>query len=318
MTNKICVLGSYVCQMSVYLPHVPVLGETIVAREFDMGQGGKGHNVAVAISRLGGKVLLIEKVGQDIFGDMALESYNQENIDTDHISRTDRSSSGIGLVYIQPTGENTAAYYPGANQHLAKEDIINAKDDLQAAEMLYLQLEIPDDPIMEAVSIADLNGLKVILNPAPAREIPRGLLEKVNVLTPNQVEAFALISEDYQADLSLDEIENLGKKLLELGPEEVYLTLGSRGALYVNQGGSSIYQPCLEVEVIDTVGAGDAFNAALCVALSKGFTPEQALFRACVNGALTTTKIGVINALPSADEVEDFITAYKAEKGSAL
>lgn len=310
MTSKICVLGSYVCQMSVILPHVPVPGETIIAREFDMGQGGKGHNVAVAIKRLGTEVVLIEKIGQDVFGEMALESYRQEGISTKHITRTDLSSSGIGLVYIQPSGENTAAYYAGANNHLSSEDIENAREDILTSGSLYLQLEIPDDPIKTAVSIAAETRKKIILNPAPARPIPKGLLEKVDVLTPNQVEAFALTGEAFQEHLAIDEIKSLGRKLLELGPSEIYISLGSSGALYVNDRGESHYQPRLPVEVVDTVGAGDAFNAALCVALARELLPEEALFRACVNGALTTTKIGVINALPTAMEVEKYITGY--------
>lgn len=300
-------MGSYVCQMSVVLPHVPVLGETIVAQQFDMGQGGKGNNVAVAIRRLGIEVVLIEKIGHDIFGDMALESYDREGIDSRYVKRTDQCSSGIGLVYIQPSGENTAAYFPGANKYLSAQDVNDAAKEIQDSNILYLQLEIPDEPIMAAVELVEKPGLKVILNPAPAREIPHGLLEEVDVLTPNQVEAFGLISEDYKEDLQLDDIEELGKKLLNLGPSEVFLTLGSNGAFYINNYGQSIYQPSLQVEVVDTVGAGDAFNAALCVALSENLAPKEALFRACVSGALTTTKIGVINALPTADEVEAYI-----------
>ncbi|MFN2280417.1 MAG: ribokinase [Anaerolineales bacterium] len=311
MTGKICVLGSYVCQMSAILPHVPVLGETIVAREFDMGQGGKGHNVAVAIRRLGSEVVLIEKIGQDIFGKMALESYQEEGIDARHVSATDQVSSGIGLVYIQLTGENTAAYYPGANNYLSGDDIESAREALSSSDILYLQLEIPDEPILTAVSLAKAVDLKIILNPAPAREIPPGLLADVHVLTPNQVEAFALIGEPYQEDLSLDEIKDLGKKLIDLGPDQVYLTLGSQGALFVDRAGQSHYQPQLPVSVVDTVGAGDAFNGALCVSLASGLSPEESLFRACVNGALTTTKIGVINALPTAAMVEAYIQNYQ-------
>jgi ribokinase len=311
MTGKICVLGSYVCQMSAILPHVPVLGETIVASDFDMGQGGKGHNVAVAIRRLGTDVVLIEKIGQDIFGKMALESYQEEGIKTSHVSTTDQVSSGIGLVYIQQTGENTAAYYPGANNYLNREDIDSAKEDLASSDILYTQLEIPNEPILKAVSLAKDADLMIVLNPAPAREIPPGLLSDVDVLTPNQVEAFTLIGEPYQEDLSLDEIKSMGEKLLELGPTQIYLTLGSRGALFIDQTGQSHYQPRLPVSVVDTVGAGDAFNGALCVSLASGLSPEESLFRACVNGALTTTKIGVINALPTAAMVEAYIRSYQ-------
>ena len=311
MTGKICVLGSYVCQMSAILPHVPLLGETILAREFDMGQGGKGHNVAVAIRRLGTEVVLIEKIGQDIFGKMALESYQEEGIDAHHVSATDQVSSGIGLVYIQPSGENTAAYYPGANDFLSAEDIESAREGLQSAAILYLQLEIPDEPILTAVSLAKAANLKIILNPAPAREIPPGLLADVEVITPNQVEAFTLIGEPYKENLSIGEIKSLAEKLLELGPRQVYLTLGSRGAFFTNRAGQAHYQPRLPVAVVDTVGAGDAFYGALCVSLAKGLPPKESLFCACVNGALTTTKIGVINALPTTLEVEAYIKEYQ-------
>jgi len=313
MTSKICVLGSYVCQMSVILPHVPLPGETIVAQQFDIGQGGKGNNVAVAIRRLGADVVLIEKIGEDIFGDMALECYARERIDISYIKRTDQSSSGIGLVYIQTNGENTAAYFPGANEYLNEQDIQNAKGDLQSADMLYLQLEIPDAPILAAVTLAKKSGLKIVLNPAPARKIPEGLLERVDVLTPNQVEAFALISEEYQEELTFAMIETVGKKLLELGPSEIFLTLGNSGALYINKQGQSIYQPCLPADVVDTVGAGDAFNAALCVALAEKLSPREALFRASVSGALTTTKLGVIDALPTIAEVDAYINSYNKQ-----
>lgn len=311
MTGKICVLGSYVCQMSAILPHVPMLGETIVANEFDMGQGGKGHNVGVAIHRLGTEIVLVEKIGEDVFGKMALESYQEEGIDSRHVTATDQASSGIGLVYIQPTGENTAAYYPGANNYLSGKDIESAREDLEASGILYLQLEIPDEPILKAVEIAKSANLKIVLNPAPARVIPPGLIADVDVLTPNQVEAFSLIGEPYQEHLSIGEIESLGLKLLELGPSQIYLTLGSRGAFFIDRAGQAHYQPRLPVEVVDTVGAGDAFNGALCVALANNLPPKEALFRACVNGALTTTKIGVINALPTISEVEAYIKEYK-------
>jgi len=192
----------------------------------------------------------------------------------------------------------------------------NAKEDLQSADILYLQLEIPDAPILAAVELAEKSGLKIVLNPAPAREIPEGLLERVDVLTPNQVEAFDLISEEYQEDLTLAKIETVGKKLLKLGPSEIFLTLGNSGALYINKQGQSIYQACLPVNVIDTVGAGDAFNAALCVALAENLNPREALFKASVNGALTTTKLGVIDALPTTAEVDVYIKAYNKQLGS--
>lgn len=311
MNAKICVLGSYVCQMSVVLPHVPKPGETIVASQFDMGQGGKGNNVAISCRRLGADVVLIERVGKDTFGNMAFDIYQQEKIDTTYVYATDGVPSGIGLVYIQTNGENTAAYFPGANQCLSAEDVYRAEETIRQANILYIQLEIPDEPILAALELAEKYGLRTVLNPAPARDMPANLLKRIDVLTPNQVEAFDLIGEEYQENLTMQDIESIGRKLIELGPREVFITLGSKGAFYINDTDQTIFHPCLPVDVVDTVGAGDAFNAALCASIANQLSTEESLFRACVNGALTTTKIGVINALPSYLEVNEYIETYR-------
>jgi len=315
MGRMICVLGSYVCQMSACLPHVPKPGETIVSSKFDMGPGGKGNNVAIGIKRLGGDVLLIEKLGDDIFGDIALKAYQKEKIDTSYVKKIKEVQSGIGLVYIQPSGENTAAYFAGANETLTREDISKACRKINKAAILYIQLEIPDEPIIAAIDCARKNHTKVILNPAPARKISAEVLRNVDVLTPNQVEAMQLASMDFKENLDNNEVIELGKRLLSLGPSEVYITLGSLGAFYINQENDQIFQKAIRVNAIDTVGAGDSFNAALCVALAENRPVREALLRACINGALTTTKLGVINALPGKNEVEDFIKTIPFRQG---
>ena len=304
---KICVLGSYVCQMSSYLPHVPKPGETIVANKFDMGPGGKGNNVAIAINRLGGKSILIERLGEDIFGDMVLDVYKKENIDTTYVKKTKGVQSGIGLVYVQPNGENTAAYFAGANEKLCSEDIIDAESAIKDSSILYIQLEIPDDPILAAIDLSKKHGVKVVLNPAPARKIPTRVFKDVDIITPNLIEAMEITSTEYKENLTNVEIEAIGKKLLSLGPKEVFITLGEMGAFYINQFGVKIFQKAIEVKSIDTVGAGDSFNAALCIAIAEGFDVNKVLLKACISGALTTTKIGVIDALSTKEDIEIFL-----------
>jgi len=304
MTSKVCVLGSYVCQMSVYLPYLPKPGETITAQNFDMGPGGKGNNVAIGIKRLGGDVLLIECLGNDLFAEIALSTYQKENINTAFVKKKEQIQSGVGLVYVQPNGENTAAYFPGANNCLSVDDILSARDSFPDVGILYVQLEIPDETIKTAICLAKELNIMVIMNPAPARKIPREILASVDILTPNQVEAMELTGTEFKEELKFDEIEIIGKKLLDLGPKEVYMTLGGKGAYYINKSGESLYQEPYKVNVIDTVGAGDAFNAALCIAKLNNKTINETLFFACLTGALTTTKFGVVNAIPTVDEVE--------------
>jgi len=315
MKNKICVLGSYVCQMSACLPHVPQPGETIVANDFDMGQGGKGNNVAIAIKRLGADVVLIERVGDDIFGEMAFEVYKDEGIDTSYVKKTSTVQSGVGLVYVQPNGENTAAYFPGANENLCAEDVYAAEEDIKDAEIMYLQLEIPDEAILAGVELAKKYGMKIILNPAPARKIPSGLIEKVDLLTPNLGEAFTLTNRGFREGLTMEEVEELAKALLQSGPSEVVITLGGKGAYYINQLGKSHYKAAFPVQVVDTVGAGDSFNAGLCVAIAEGLSIEDSMTNACICGALTTTKLGVIEALPSINQVSEYIKDLHKEDG---
>jgi ribokinase len=307
MSSIITVLGSYVCQMSAYLPYVPKPGETIIAKQFDMGPGGKGNNVAIGISRLGGEVLLVERVGDDIFGDLVFDTYQKENIDFSCVIRDKLVQSGIGLVYIQPSGENTAAYYAGANERLTEEDIYAVEDQIAKSSILYIQLEIPDAPILAAIDIAHKNNIKVVLNPAPAREVPKDIFSRVDIITPNQVEAMHFAGLPFREELTEEDIKLIGKKLISLGPSEVYLTLGKKGAHYFNRDEEVLFQKGINVNAIDTVGAGDAFNAALCFGYAKGLPTKEILQLASIVGGLTTTKKGVIDALPYMIDIDVYL-----------
>ena len=310
MSVSITVLGSFVTQMSVYLDRQPLLGETIVANDFDMGPGGKGNNAAIAIKRLETEVVLIEKLGNDVFSDMAYNIYEQENIKTKYIYQTDDVKTGVGLVYIQPDGENTAAFFKGANEYLSAEDVMKAKKDLLTSNLLLTNLEVPEKAIESAVELAHKNDITIVLNPAPARNISDNIMEKVDVFTPNVIEAAFYADEDLQEDISVNRAEYLAKKIQSKGPNNVIITLGKKGALMVNND-NILYQEGFQVNNIDTVGAGDSFNGALCVCIAQGCTWKESLKRACINGALTTTKNGVIGALPFVKDVNNFIKQYK-------
>lgn len=310
MAVYISVIGSFVVRMSAYLPRKPYPGETIVANLFNMGPGGKGNNVAIAAKRLGAEITLIERVGNDLFADIAFDLYKKEKLNTRYIYKTDSEQTGVGLVYVQSNGENTAAFYKGANALLSPEDIIRARQDLIKSKILMVQLEVPDESVYTAIKLAKDNGLTIILDPAPARKLSDKILKNVDFLTPNIVEAFTLLDKPVPTDFTIEDIKKIANQLLAKGPKTIIITMGSKGALMIKLGGECIFQPSFPVKTIETVGAGDSFNAALGVSIAKGLTSKEALYHACINGALTTTKIGV-DAFPTKKEVECFIKKLK-------
>ena len=232
MTDLV-VVGSFVVGMTVRLPRMPYPGETLVADLFDLGVGGKGTNLAVAAARQGKKVAIIARVGDDDFAAMAYDLYVQEGIDSSGVVRTPGEKTAIGLVYLQPNGENTIGFYRGANWRLTPADIEPHIARHQAARVLATQLEIPDDTVAAAVRLGRQQGLRVILNPAPARSLPPAILRDVDILTPNEGEARVL------AGLPVNDkataIVEVARTLLAQGPRTVIVTLGGRG---LSRGGA--------------------------------------------------------------------------------
>lgn len=287
--KKILVIGSSNTDMTVKSSHLPAPGETVMGDRFVMGPGGKGANQAVAAARLGGDVTFICKVGRDVFGEKAIEGYRKDNIDTQHIMLSDQPS-GVALILVDGGGENSISVAPGANGDLTPADIESKADIIRSADILILQLEIPMESVEKAVSIAKEAGVYVILNPAPAKRLPVGLLENVSLLTPNQSELEILtgIKGDVRAGLDA---------LVERGVGEVILTLGSRGSM-VYSGDEPVLIPALKVDAVDTTAAGDTFCGALAVAISevKSLT-DAARFATCAS-ALTVQKMGAQVSIP--------------------
>nr|MBC7243933.1 ribokinase [Chloroflexota bacterium] len=303
---KVVVVGSSNTDMVVRVPHIPAPGETVLGGEFVMAAGGKGANQAVAAARLGAQVTLVARVGQDVFGERALAGFRQEGIATQYITIDPEAASGVALIFVDANGENSIAVASGANAHLTPQDVQQAKEAIEAADVLLLQLETPLETVWQAAEIAQRAGVRVVLNPAPACPLPADILALVDVLTPNEGEASLLAARQITQATTLADAEAAARCLIEQGVKTVIITLGARGALIVTPDFQQLV-PGFAVDVVDTTAAGDAFNGGLAVALAEGKTLAEAVRFANACGALAATKLGAQPSLPTAEEVARFL-----------
>ncbi len=300
---KIVVIGSSNTDMVIKSARIPGPGETVLGGQFVMAAGGKGANQAVAAARLGAQVVLVARVGQDVFGAQAITNFQAEGISTDFVKLDEHAPSGVALILVDDSGENVISVAPGANATLSKEDVLAAREVIASADVLLLQLEIPLPAVEEAARIAADVGVPVILNPAPAQLLPDSLLSCVSILTPNETEAELLtrvcVSDEGSA-------QRAGKALLESGIGTVLLTRGSRGVYLVAREEAKAI-PAMAIKPVDTTAAGDAFNGALAVALGEGQGLEAAVRFANAAGALAATRLGAQPSLPTRAELERFL-----------
>ncbi len=304
---KIFVVGSYVEGLTIRVPRLPALGESLVGDSFDMGPGGKGSNQAIAAARLGAEVTMMACVGADNFGERALQLYAQEGIATDHIQRMAGAYTGIAFTNILPDGENMITVDLGANLRMTAQAVRDCEALIAQCDILMTQFEAPAAPVAEALKLGKAHGKLTICNPAPARSVDASMFAHVDILTPNATEARILLG------LPPDDpspVETLAGKLLDYGVATVIVTLGARGALIVNRAGQT-HIPALSIDAVDVTGAGDSFNAALAVFLGEGLTIEAAARRAVIAGAYTAMRIGVIDGLPTRAEYERFAAATR-------
>ena len=296
----VAVVGSYNHDLSMSVPSLPAPGETVLGSDFAEGVGGKGSNQAVGAARLGAATSFVGCIGDDRFGDRAAELWAAENVSAEHVRRTGETHTGVALIVVDDGGENVISVAPGANSHLAADDVRAAETTIGSADVLLCQLETETEPVIEATRIAADAGTEVILNPAPARELPESLLANVDVLAPNRGEACVLAGHDPSADVPASELLD---SLSGLGVETTVLTLGADGAI-VDDGGTREHVNTIDVEVVDTTGAGDAFNAGVAVARAEGTSTVEAARFGCVCGGLSCTASGVVPALPTRSAVE--------------
>jgi ribokinase len=302
---KIVVVGSSNTDMVVKAARIPAPGETVLGGAFVMAPGGKGANQAVAAARLGAEVTLVARLGADPLGDEAVAGYARDGILTDLVVRDPDRPTGVALILVDARGENSITVALGANEALSPDDVDRAADRIRAADAVVMQLEVPLVAVERAAALARAAGVPVILDPAPAPDggLPEALLRNVTCLKPNESEAERLTGIRVCDEVSA---ERAAIALRGLGPRTVVVTLGSRGAVLVDDAGAR-HVPAPRVAAIDTTAAGDAFTGALATAVGAGVAWDEAVRRAAAAGALAATRMGAQPSLPTREAWEKFL-----------
>jgi ribokinase len=301
-TPTIVVVGSSNTDMVIKADHLPSSGETIIGKTFFMNPGGKGANQAVAAARLGGNVTLITKTGNDIFGKQSERLFAEEGINTDFIVEDPDNPSGVALITVDRNAENCIVVAPGANGTLSPADLQNALPVIQRSAIVLMQLEIPIDTVEFVAKAAADRNVKVLLNPAPALELPDSVFRNLFMITPNRKEAEML------SGIAVTDIESAklaARAIKEKGVNYVVVTLGADGAVIVDDN-MITHVTTYPVKAIDTTAAGDVFNGAMAVGIADGNDVLAATAFACKAAALSVTKMGAQSSIPTRVDVESF------------
>ena len=297
--TSVLVVGSINMDLVVRSPHMPAPGETVLGTDLFTSPGGKGANQAVAAARLGAKVKMIARVGDDAFGQTLRANLENEKIDIAAVRVTEGTPSGVAMIVIDSRGENSIVVASGANFRVTPDDVFSEEDAFAGAAVVVLQLELPLPTVRAAIEQARRHDCKIILDPAPAPRAMPVELFRVDVISPNVGEAEVLLDAKPTAD-RID--KQVAADLLNRGAKAVVLKLGRRGALVAADGQFHRVGP-YKVPVIDTTGAGDAFTAAMAVAIGRGEKLCDAVKFGNAAGALACTKMGAQQAMPTRDEV---------------
>lgn len=303
--KSICVFGVFVADLCFIGDSIPNKGQTILGNKHIVGPGGKGSNQAIASARLGAKVNFITKIGKDQNADMAISLYKEVGININSIIQDDNNSTGVaGIMINKKTGENAINIIPGAAGTLTAEDIKNNSHFIENSEIFLTQLETPYEATSYALKIAKESGSTTIFNPAPASKILEQDFQLIDYFTPNETEASYFLNQEVETN---KEIEKAGETFLKKGVKNIIITLGSRGVYFANSNGNYFVEAFeLKDQVIDTTGAGDAFNGAFAFALSKNFSNKEAIVFANKVAAISTIKPGASNSMPTIEEVDRY------------
>lgn len=304
--GNVVVVGSCNVDMYIIAERLPSAGETVVGRDFQTKPGGKGANQAVAACRAGSVVHFVANLGDDLFGREMIANLRKERVSVDYVALDRKHPNGVAMIMVDSAGENLIAVAPGANGVLSPDHVEKARPQIRNAHFVLLQMEIPRETVEHAINIAYRETTPVILNaaPAPSEPLKRELLSKVDVLVVNQSEASQLAGLPVP---DADAAEKAARALQETGAERVVVTMGKDGALAVEK--ECVLIPAKTVEVVDTVGAGDAFCGALVTALAEKETLPDAARFASAAAALACTKIGAQASLPARTDIESFLRA---------
>jgi ribokinase len=301
--NGIVVVGSSNTDMIVQMARLPKPGETILGGVFSIAAGGKGANQAVGAARAGARVSFVARVGRDMFGAQAVASLAKDGINVSYVFKDHAAPSGVALIFVGKNGENSIAVAPGANGRLSPADVRKARIAFAGASLLVMQLETPLATVLAAAQLATEAGLRVILNPAPARPLPDKLFRHISILTPNETETELLtgIRVNNPADAA-----TAAGRLMVKGVETVIITLGRRGAFVATKEGRQLV-PGFKVKPVDTTAAGDIFNGALAAALDENKPLLEAVRFANAAAAISVTRLGAQPSAPDRKEIDSFL-----------
>jgi ribokinase len=285
---RIAVVGSANIDLTTFTDRFPKPGETIFGQRFDLGFGGKGANQAVAARLCGADVFMVARVGSDLFGPATIENFRKQGIDTTHVKQVEGLSSGVAPIFVEPNGQNRILVVKGANDALKPADIDAAAETLKGADCIVLQFETPLETVYYTIQFARKQGIRCILNPAPAQPVNLTALKDLDYFVPNESEAEAICERSVR---NVGDAKECAKDLVARGIRRVIVTLGANGSLLGGSEGSEHVLP-FAVNSVDSTGAGDAFIGSFAVFLAEGAPEKEAVRRANLYAALSTTGVG--------------------------
>lgn len=301
---KIAVIGSNMVDLISYIDKMPAAGETLEAPDFAIGCGGKGANQAVAAAKLGANVLMMTKVGDDMFADNTISNFKKFGIDTTFVEKVPNTSSGVAPIFVDPSSQNRILIIKGANKHLLPQDIDRAADKLKECSLIILQLEISLETVYHAIEFGNKHNIKVLLNPAPAtKELDIDMACKCDFFVPNETELEILTGMPVRTE---GEVQRAAMSLIEKGLKNVIVTMGSRGSMWLNKG-EMHWIEAYKVDAVDTSGAGDAFIGCFADSYVKTNDVLESMKKASAFSALSVMKKGTQISYPTKEEVEVFL-----------
>jgi ribokinase len=302
---SICVLGIFVADLCFFAEEIPISGQTILGEKYSMGPGGKGSNQAIAAARLGGKVSFITKLGQDSYADLAFKLYQESGVNTDGLTTLLGENTGVaGIMIDKKTGENAINVIPGAANTIDQNFIDANLSIIENSKIFLTQLETPINSTLYALKIAKNNGCLTILNPAPAKKIPEEYFKLIDYLTPNEAEASSYTNKEIKSKETCSEAANY---FLDRGVKNIIITLGDRGCFFKNKNEEFLVSSKkFSFPVVDTTGAGDAFNGALSVSLAEGKSNLEAVKFANLAAGISVTREGATYSMPKISELEKY------------
>lgn len=296
--KKILVIGSIGYDLTTFMEKMPVLGETIVGRKFAQNPGGKGDNQAVAAARAGADTTFLGAVGDDIYGDILKNNLEINNV-KQHLKVVPNISCQIATILIEPNGQNRIIIVPGANNYVDKNQIDDNEKLIDESDIIILQFEIPMETVEYVIEMAHKKEKIIILNPAPGAKISEDLLKKVNFLTPNETELSIITG---MPTSNIEEILKASQKIMDLGAQNLIVTLGENGCLLCNKDGNNLFHT-YPTKPVDTAGAGDCFNGVFAAFLSKNYEINEAIKYANLAASISVSRVGTVPSLPTLQEI---------------